>query len=144
MILYLGSDHRGYELKQKIKKWMDEKKIDYTDLGSFSTKSVDYPDIAREVSEKVHETKEFGILICASGQGMAMSANKAIDGVRAALCNNKEMAIRARQHNNANVCTLGSEFINEKQAIEIIDAFLTTDFEGGRHEIRVQKMGKKV
>lgn len=138
--VFIGSDHRGYALKQEIKKWMEENSIDCTDLGSFSTVSVDYPDIAREVSEKVHETKQFGVLICGSGQGMAIAANKAIPGVRAALCSNKTMAEHARKHNNANVCTMGGDYIDKDTAVEIVRTFLNTEFEGGRHERRIQKI----
>lgn len=140
MKIFLGSDHRGYQLKQEIKKWLDEQKIDYTDLGTFSVKSVDYPDIAREVSEKVHETGERGLLICDTGQGMAMAANKAIPGVRAALCTSVALTERARKHNDANVCTMGAGFTDIESAIKIIQTFLNTEFEGGRHALRVDKM----
>lgn len=145
--IFIGSDHRGYALKLDIKKWMDDNSIDYTDLGAFSTVSVDYPDIAREVAEKVHETKQFGILICGSGQGMAIAANKVIPGVRAALCPNKTMAEHARKHNNANVCTLGGDYLDKDVAVEIVKTFLNTEFEGGRHEQRIKKideLGKKM
>lgn len=139
MTIYIGSDHGGYDLKQAVKKHLDEKGIDYTDLGCFSNDPVDYPDVAREVCEKVYENDTFGILICGTGLGMSMAANRR-KGIRAAVATNEEMAELARKHNNANVLCLGGRILNEELTVPIVDEFLGTEFEGGRHEGRVTKI----
>lgn len=141
MSLYLGSDHRGYPLKEGIKKYLTEKKIPYTDLGCFSEKSVDYPDFAQKVCRKVVEDpeKNRGILVCKTGIGMSIAANRN-PKVRAALCFNKLMVRLARQHNNANILCLGEKIVSRKLAEEIVKIFLKTKFEGGRHERRVKKL----
>lgn len=137
--LYLGADHAGFPLKEVIKDHLDEKGINYTDLGTFSEDSVDYPDIAREVAEKVYENKCMGILFCGSGVGMSMMANRR-HGVRAALVTNETTAELSRRHNNANILSLGARLTEEDEAKKIVDTFLSTKFEGGRHARRVGKI----
>ncbi len=139
--IYIGSDHAGYDLKEELKKYLDGKGQKYIDLGTFSSDAVDYPDIAREVSEKVlEEKKSLGVLICGTGIGMMMSANK-LPGIRAAVCTHELMAKMARAHNNANVLCLGSRIIGIELAKQILDVFLNTEFEAEeRHERRIKKM----
>jgi ribose 5-phosphate isomerase B len=139
--IYIGSDHAGYDLKGVIKKYLTEKGTKVVDLGCFSADSVDYPDIAREVGEKaVEEKNSLGILICGTGIGMMMSANK-LPGVRAAVCTHQLMAKMARMHNDANVLCLGSRIIGEELAKNIVDTFLETEFENEeRHRRRIEKM----
>lgn len=141
--VYIGSDHAGYNLKEELKKFLTEKKVSFVDLGSFSTESVDYPDIAREVSEKVTEEKgSFGVLACGTGTGMAMAANKS-EGIRAANCVNELQARLARMHNDANVICLGGRVIGTELAKSILEAFLNTPFSREeRHERRVKKIEK--
>ena len=133
----IGSDHGGYKLKEEIKKYLDEKGIKYVDCGSFSEERVDYPDIAKKVSEKVkNEECENGILICRSGIGMSIVANK-FKGIRCAKCNNEQEAKFAKMHNNSNVLALGADYITENEAICILRTWLATEFEGGRHKDRI-------
>jgi ribose 5-phosphate isomerase B len=136
----IGSDHAGYELKETIKQYLVNKNIEVKDFGTYSTDSVDYPDFAHPVANAV-ENKEvdLGILICGSGNGINMTANKH-QGIRSALCWKKEIAELARLHNNANIIALPARFIDNKEAIACVEAFITTDFEGGRHERRVEKI----
>ncbi|NBB89547.1 MAG: ribose 5-phosphate isomerase B [Bacteroidetes bacterium] len=138
--LSIGSDHAGFALKEELKKSgiLD----DYTivDFGTDSEESTDYPDFAHPTAKSVEEGEsELGILICGSGNGVAMSANKHA-GVRAALCWNPELASLARQHNNANILCLASRFIESDTALEIVKAFFSAEFEGGRHARRVKKI----
>jgi len=136
----LGADHAGYEEKERIKKTLDELDIEYEDFGTASTDSVDYPDFARKVAEAVARGEvERGLLVCGSGTGMAISANK-VAGVRAAVAWNQEVARLARKHNNANVLAVGARTTPENEIPGIVKAFFETDFEGGRHERRVEKM----
>lgn len=140
MKIVIGSDHAGYEYKAKLVVFLTGKGFDIEDVGPFSTESVDYPDFAHEVATKVEEgNAEFGILLCGSAQGVTMTANKH-QKVRAALCWMTDIAALARQHNNANVLTLPARFIAYEYAEQIVDTFLSTDFEGGRHEARVNKI----
>lgn len=140
--IYIGSDHAGYEMKEALKKYIGEK-ADFkaVDLGAFSQDSLDYPDIAREVCEKIVDEKgSLGILICGTGIGMMMSANKR-EGIRAAVCTVELMAKMARLHNDANVLCLGSRIIGMDLAKNIVDTFLTTSFENEeRHVRRIAKM----
>lgn len=139
--IYIGSDHAGFSVKEKLKEELGDK-YELTDLGCFSEDPCDYPDIAREVAEKVSDNKEsVGILICGTGTGMAMTANKLI-GVRAAVCNNEELASAARRHNNANVLALGARNNTEEELVKIADVFLSTEFETNeeRHVRRVNKI----
>lgn len=136
----LGSDHAGYQLKEKIKEVLKEKNIAFEDKGPFSEESVDYPDFGHKVAESVqNEESNFGIAICGSGNGINMTVNK-YPKVRGALCWTKQICELARQHNNANVLSIPARFISEKLALEIVEAFIKTDFEGGRHERRINKI----
>jgi len=136
----LGSDHAGYQLKEKIKEVLREKNIAFEDKGPFSEESVDYPDFGHKVAESVqNEESNFGIAICGSGNGINMTVNK-YPKVRGALCWTKEICELARQHNNANVLSIPARFISENLALEIVEAFIKTDFEGGRHERRINKI----
>jgi len=139
MRIAIGCDHRGLELKQFIIKLITEAKHSYEDFGGYTADPVDYPDIAQKVAEAVAKGSfEFGILICNTGIGMSIAANK-VKGIRAALCHNAFSARRARQHNDANIlCLAGGE--GQERAPEILEAFLSTDFEGGRHQHRLDKI----
>jgi ribose 5-phosphate isomerase B len=139
MRVAVGNDHRGFELKQKVVKILAESGYEYQDFGSFDNTPVDYPDIAKKVGEAVAGGKfDRGLLICDTGIGMSIAANK-VKGVRAALCYDAFCATRARLHNDANVLALG---IGQPEEVvhEIIQKFLTTDFEGGRHISRINKI----
>ena len=136
-MIVIGADHGGFKLKEEIKKYLDEKDIAYDDKGTFSEDSVDYPTIAKAVAGAVsNKQADIGILICRSGIGMTMCANK-FKNVRCALCYEEQTAKFARMHNNANMLALGADYISVNQAICVIRQFLATDFEGGRHENRV-------
>ena len=137
----IGSDHAGYELKESIKIYMEEKGYQMEDHGTNSSESTDYPEYAHAVANSVAEDNDVdqGILICGSGNGISMSANKH-SGIRAALCWDKEVAVLAKQHNDANIVALPAGFITTEEALGIIDAFLEEEFEGGRHQRRVDKI----
>ena len=136
----IASDHAGFRLKEKIKKYLIKKKISLIDLGPNDLKSVDYPDYAKRVSNRIKLNKnEAGILVCGSGTGMAISANK-IKGIRAAVCYNKSSTSLSRQHNNANIIAIGSRLTKTKIALKLISVFMSTKFEGGRHLRRVKKI----
>lgn len=138
----IGADHAGFEEKEKLKKTLDELGVEYEDVGTYSTDSVDYPDFAQKVGEKVESGEaEQGILVCGSGIGVAIAANK-MHGIRAAQAWNEETATLARRHNNANVLTIGARVIPEEEIPKIVKAWLATDFEGGRHERRVEKISE--
>lgn len=132
-MIAIGADHGGYELKEEVKKYLEETGIEYKDFGTYSTDKVDYPDIAKKVAKAVQEKEcEKGILICRSGYGMAMVANK-FKGVRSAPCFVEEAAKYSRMHNDANVLALGADYITTNDAIRIVRMFIATEFEGGRH-----------
>ncbi|MGB3181469.1 MAG: ribose 5-phosphate isomerase B [Cyclobacteriaceae bacterium] len=136
----IGGDHAGYEYKQTIKAMLEEKGFEVGDFGPPSADSVDYPDFAHPLSTAVEKgTYHQGILICGSGNGVAITANKH-KGIRAALCWNEELSALSRQHNNANVLCIPSRFISLEDAEKIATTFLNTEFEGGRHERRVGKI----
>ena len=140
MKVAIGADHAGFSLKEKLKKYLQEKNIEVKDFGPDSEQSVDYPDFAHPVASAVEKKEfDFGLLMCGSGNGINMTANKHA-GIRSALCWNSEIAKLARQHNNANVLTLPARFIEEAEAKKCVDVFLSTPFEGGRHEGRVKKI----
>ena len=139
MTIHIGPDHAGYALKEQVKARLQQQGHEIKDYGTFSEESTDYPDYAHQTASAVVETKEFGILICGSANGVCMTANKH-QGVRAALCWNKEVASLARAHNNANIICLPARFISEQDAFEMVEEFLNTAFEGGRHERRVSKI----
>jgi len=138
--LALGCDHGGYALKEFLKIKLAEKGYSVRDFGTYSTDSMDYPDIAHPIAAAV-ETGQFqmAILICGSGNGICMTANKHT-GIRAALCWNSELAALARQHNNANILCLPGRFISEKEGLSAAITFLTAEFEGGRHQTRIEKI----
>ncbi len=139
-MIIIGSDHAGYSLKEEIKKYLDIININYLDIGTKNAESVDYPDIASELSLKVLENCENkGILICGTGIGVSMTANR-FNGIRAALCIYPYMAKMARNHNNANVLCLGGRLVSPSLANEIVNVFLEEKFEGGRHKRRTDKM----
>src|SRR5438132_1225890 len=136
----MGADHAGYELKEALRQHLEKRGLKVLDFGTSSTVSSDYPDFAQAVAHAVAEQKsDLGLLVCATGVGMSIAANK-VPGVRAALVFDEKMAALARQHNNANVLCLGGKFIGPEQAKNILDAFLDAHFEGGRHARRVEKM----
>ena len=136
----LASDHAGFKLKEEIKKFLIKKSKKVLDLGTKNTSSVDYPDYAHLLSKKMKKTEnQFGILICGSGAGMSMAANKH-KNIRAALCYDVKSAKLSRQHNNANVMTIGARLIKKNIAFKCVSTFLKTDFEGGRHLRRTKKI----
>ena len=137
--IYIASDHAGFKLKSNILSKFDKKKK-IIDLGPNSSISVDYPDYAKKLSKKIASDKgSLGILICGSGMGMSIAANK-IKNVRAALCYSNKNTKLSRLHNNANIITLGERLISKNKAINLIKIFLSTKFEGGRHLRRIKKM----
>lgn len=140
MIIALGSDHAGFDYKQMLSAMLRNQGYDVRDFGTDSPASVDYPDYALHTAQAVaaHEA-DYGVLVCGSGIGVSITANK-VQGIRAANCVTSEMAKLSRQHNNANVVTLGQRLVSEELAQEIVTTFLHTEFEGGRHEGRVAKI----
>ena len=140
MTIAIGSDHAGFPLKQVVKLWLEEHGYEVDDLGTYDTKSVDYPDYAAAVAHAVAEGKvDRGILICGTGIGMSMSANK-VPGIRAALCTDVYTARMSRRHNDANVLCMGARVIGPGVAESIVEAWLSEEFEGGRHARRVGKI----
>ena len=136
----ISSDHAGFEVKEFIKELIINSKISITDLGPYINKSVDYPDYAKKVSQRVSKKKsEIGILVCGSGTGMAISANKT-KGIRAAVGYSLKSTQLSRQHNNANILCLGSRLTKKKDIKKIVSIFLKTKFEGGRHKRRIKKI----
>lgn len=135
----IGSDHRGFELKQGLIAFLNEKGFRVKDFGCPSEESVDYPDIAAALARHVAETNTQGILICGTGTGMSIAANK-VRGIRAACCASTEAAEIAKRHNNANIICLGANSTDEAAAKKIIDTWLNASFEGGRHQRRVEKI----
>ncbi len=141
MNIAIGSDHRGLDFKKAVIAVLSKMGHSSKDFGSYTTESVDYPDIAEAVGEAVAKSQyDYGVLICGTGIGMSIAANK-VKGIRAALCCDSFMAQRARQHNNANILCLGAER-GEAGMKEMVTTFFTTQFEGGRHQRRVEKIGQ--
>ena len=139
-MIAIGSDHGGFALKQEIMKHLEERKLEYIDFGTYSSDSCDYPQYGAAVGRAVASGScERGILICGTGIGISISANK-IHGVRAALCGDCFSAEMTRRHNDANIVALGARVVGPGLALKIVDTFLDTPFEGGRHERRVQQM----
>jgi len=136
----VASDHAGYERKQAVLKYLQELGIEYKDFGAFTAESSDYPDFAHPLADAVSKG-EFneGITLCGSGNGINMTANKH-QGIRSAICWMPEIARLARQHNDANVCALPARYITDEEAVEIVKIFLETNFEGGRHQNRINKI----
>jgi ribose 5-phosphate isomerase B len=142
MKIGIGADHRGFFLKEELKKFLKKNNFEVKDFGTFSDEAFDYPDVAFPLGEAVKKRKiAKGILICGSGLGMSIAANK-IKGIRAALCLNKEMAKMARNHNDANILVLAANFTTLRKAKEIVKTFLKEKFEGGRHLRRINKIKK--
>lgn len=139
MTIHIGCDHAGFELKEKIKAMLQQQGHTIEDYGTYSLDSTDYPDYAHKTAQAVASSKELGILICGSANGVCMTANKH-EGIRAALCWENEIALLARQHNDANIICLPARFISEESAYEMVNTFLITPFEGGRHQKRVDKI----
>jgi len=138
--IFIASDHAGFKLKESIKLYLNKKKIDYRDLGPSNDDRVDYPDYAHAVAKKVKNNKNFrGILVCGSGMGMVMAANKH-KKIRAAQCYNEKSTKLSRLHNDANIITLGSRLLSKKNALNCVSIFLKTKFEGGRHLRRIKKI----
>ena len=139
-MIAIGSDHGGFELKNKIVKWLEENGYDVKDFGIHENKSVDYPDIAEVVCKSIISGQcDRGILVCGTGIGISIAANK-IKGIRAAVCGDIYSAAMTKRHNNANVITLGGRVVGEDVGIEIVKAWLTNEFEGGRHQNRIDKI----
>ncbi|HBA03807.1 MAG TPA: ribose 5-phosphate isomerase B [Clostridium sp.] len=140
MKIAIGSDHGGLRLKKEVIKHLEKKNIEVRDYGTYTEDSCDYPDFAEKVSEAVVAKEyDYGILICGTGIGISISANK-IPGIRAALCSDTFSAHATREHNNANVLAMGERVVGTGLALDIVDAFLGSTFEGGRHENRVNKI----
>ena len=140
MKIAIGNDHAGVEIKRKIERYLSQKGYTVINKGYDGKESVDYPDYIHPVSIEVKEKKaQIGIIICGSGNGAAMSANKH-KGVRAAICWSEEIAELARQHNDANIISIPSRFLSEEETISIVEAFIKTDFDGGRHKRRIDKI----
>ena len=139
MKITIGCDHAGVEYKSQIIKFLEKEKHKILDVGTYGEESVDYPDYAHAVAEEVLMGADFGILICGSGNGVSMAANKH-KGIRAALCWSKEITKLARQHNDANIISIPARFLSIEKTKEIIKIFLNESFEGGRHERRVNKI----
>ena len=136
----IASDHAGFKLKESIKDFLINKNISIIDLGPMNEDSVDYPDYAKKISNRVKlKRSDVGILVCGSGNGMAISANK-IKGIRAAVCYNLKSTRLSRQHNNANIISIGSRLTRKNIALKLVSIFLETKFEGGRHLRRVKKI----
>ena len=142
MKISIGADHAGYELKEKLKQRLAKEGVQVEDEGTVSNESVDYPDFARKVGEKVAGKQvDLGLLVCGSGVGMAIAANK-VPGVRAANVSNETEAGLSREHNDANVLSIGARFLDDEKAWTIVDKFLHTPFAGGRHQRRVDKIAE--
>lgn len=142
MKVIIGNDHTGLEMKNAIVKYLTDQKHQVIDLGTNSDAAVDYPDLGQAFGEKVMQEKDsFGIVICGTGIGISIAANK-VKGIRAALCNETNLAKLAREHNNANVLALGARVIAIQNAIWIVETFLNTNFDAGRHALRVDKLNK--
>jgi len=142
MKISIGADHAGFSLKQKIKRMLEQAGMEVDDRGTESTEPVDYPDFARRVGEEVARGQaNCGILVCGTGIGMAIAANK-VPGVRAANVTTEREAILSRAHNDANILALGARLVEEPVALKIVDIWLHTQFEGGRHQCRIEKIAE--
>lgn len=140
MKVVIACDHGGFELKEIVREHLMEKGYSVMDIGTYNTDSVDYPDYGQKAGEIVAKKEaDRGIVICGTGIGISLAANK-VNGIRCALCTNEYMAIMSRKHNNANMLALGNRVIGSGLAISIVDVWMSTEFEGGRHEVRVNKL----
>ncbi len=143
MKILIGNDHAGYTLKLSIIKNLEDK-YEFFDKGSYSDESVDYPDYASIIAKEIQSEKgDLGIIICGTGNGVCMTANK-FKGIRAVICWNEEIAKLAKQHNNANIICIPSRFIKVEEAMKIIESFILEKFEGGRHERRIKKINENL
>ncbi|AIY83624.1 ribose 5-phosphate isomerase B [Clostridium baratii] len=142
MKIALGSDHGGFKLKNEIISYLKENGYEIKDFGTYTTESCDYPEYAEKVAEVVANKEfDFGILVCGTGIGISMSANK-VPGIRAALCSDTFSAHATREHNNANILALGERVVGPGLAIDIVKTFLNSEFEGGRHQNRIDKISE--
>lgn len=140
MKVSLGCDHGGYELKEAVKKHLDETGVEYVDCGTYSLDSVDYPDYAKAACEKIQSGEcELGLIFCSTGIGISIAANK-MKGIRCCVCSDTYSAKYTRMHNDANVLSMGGKVVGPGLACEMVDLFLGTEFEGGRHQRRVDKI----
>jgi ribose 5-phosphate isomerase B len=139
-VIPMACDHAGFELKEFLKSTLIERGLEIKDFGTYSSDSVDYPDMIHPLAKEINDGNfEFGIIMCGSANGVSMVANK-YQNVRCALCWEEEIAQLAKQHNNANIISLPARFISKEKALLIVDAYLNTEFEGGRHQKRVEKI----
>ncbi|MDD5613504.1 MAG: ribose 5-phosphate isomerase B [Candidatus Omnitrophica bacterium] len=142
MKVALGSDHRGFKIKEEVKEFLKSRKIDFLDQGTFSQESCDYPDFGKKAVQIVVDgNADFAILICGSGIGMSVVANK-FKGIRGALCINSKMAALAREHNNANVLIIAANFTTQDELKDILESWFTSKFQGGRHGQRIAKIAE--
>ena len=139
-VIALASDHAGFDKKQVTIKYLEENGIEFKDFGCYSEDSCDYPDFGHKIGKAINEGEfQIGITFCGSGQGISITANK-YPNVRSALCWKSEIAKLAKQHNNANICAIPGRFVTEEETIAIVKAYINTDFEGGRHARRIEKI----
>ena len=142
MKIALGCDHGGFELKEAVRKYLEDREISYEDFGAYSTDSVDYAPIAAKAAGCVAKGEaDFGILICSTGIGISIAANK-VKGIRAALCTNEFCAEMTRRHNNANVLCMGGKVVDRETGLKLVKIFLETEFEGGRHQRRIDQIAQ--
>jgi ribose 5-phosphate isomerase B len=139
-VVALASDHAGFERKQNIIEFLNKKGIDYKDFGCYTDESCDYPDYAHLIARAIEKGEyDIGITFCGSGQGISITANK-YQNIRSAVCWKPKIAELAKQHNNANICAIPGRFVSKKEAQEIVEVFLNTEFQGGRHARRISKI----
>ena len=142
MKIAIGCDHGGFELKEAVRGYLEERQIPYEDFGAYNTDSVDYAPIAAKAARAVAAGQaDFGVLGCSTGIGISMAANK-VKGIRAALCTNEFCAEMTRRHNNANILCMGGKVIDKETAVKLVDIFLHTEFEGGRHQRRIDQIAQ--
>lgn len=142
MKLAIGCDHGGFELKEAVRAYLEERQIPYEDFGAYSTDSVDYAPIAAKAARYVASGQaDYGVLICSTGIGISIAANK-VKGIRAALCTNEFCAEMTRRHNNANILCMGGKVVDSATARKLVDIFLNTPFEGGRHQRRIDQIAQ--
>ena len=142
MKLAIGCDHGGFELKEAVRGYLEENNIPYEDFGAYNTDSIDYTPIAAKAAKAVASGEaDYGILVCSTGIGISIAANK-VKGIRAALCTNEFCAEMTRRHNNANILCMGGKVIDKETALKLVDIFLHTEFEGGRHQRRIDQIAQ--
>ena len=142
MKIAIGCDHGSFELKEAVRGYLEERQIPYEDFGAYNTDSVDYAPIAAKAARAVAAGQaDFGVLVCSTGIGISMAANK-VKGIRAALCTNEFCAEMTRRHNNANILCMGGKVIDKETAVKLVDIFLHTEFEGGRHQRRIDQIAQ--